>query len=94
MDQVVSLAHPKRVILFGSVAEGRAGPDSDLDFLVIVPEGRDVREVEDRLNVGVRSRPMPCDFVVVTPGTLKRHGRNPGMIYGEILRKGREVYAH
>ena len=26
---------PARVILFGSHAQGRAGPDSDLDFLVI-----------------------------------------------------------
>jgi uncharacterized protein len=27
--------HPARVLLFGSHARGDAGPDSDLDFLVI-----------------------------------------------------------
>jgi predicted nucleotidyltransferase len=93
VDQVVNLARPDRVILFGSAAEGCAGPDRDLDFLVVVSEDRDVREVTDRLNVGVRPRPMPCDFVVVTPSVLRRHRRTPGLIYGEILKRGRKVYA-
>jgi len=43
--------------------------------------------------MGVRGRPMPCDFVVVTPSFLQRNRRKPGMIYGEILEHGREVYA-
>jgi predicted nucleotidyltransferase len=93
VTQVVSLARPRRVILFGSAAEGRIGPDSDFDFLVVVPEGRDVRQVTAQLNVGVRARPMPCDFLVVTPSTLRKHRRTPGMVYGEILERGREVYA-
>jgi uncharacterized protein len=93
LTQVVSLARPTRVILFGSAVEGRVGPDSDLDFLVVVPDGRNVRKVTDRLNVGVRGRPMPCDFVVVTPSILRRHRNRPGMVYGEILERGREVYA-
>ncbi len=90
--QVVNLARPQRVILFGSAAEGCAGPDSDLDFLVIVPDGRNVRQLTDRLNVGVRPRPMPCDFLVVTPSILRRSQHNPGMMYDEILERGHVVY--
>ena len=30
--------HPERIYLFGSVARGDDGPDSDLDFLVVVPD--------------------------------------------------------
>jgi predicted nucleotidyltransferase len=30
--------HPERIYLFGSVARGDAGPDSDLDFCVVVPD--------------------------------------------------------
>ena len=93
VKQVVSLARPQRVILFGSAAEGRVGPDSDLDFLVVVPDGRNVRQVTDHLNVGVSDRLMPCDFVVVTPSILRRHRHKQGMFYGEILEHGREVYA-
>lgn len=91
--QVVELAQPRRIILFGSAADGRMTPDSDLDFLVVVPEGRNTVEVVDRLNVGVRARAMPCDFLVVTPSVLRKHRSTPGLIYGEILRRGREVYA-
>ncbi len=29
---------PERIYLFGSVARGDHGPDSDLDFLVVVPD--------------------------------------------------------
>ena len=93
VDQVVALAHPRRVILFGSAASGRVEEDSDLDFLVVVSEHDQPEELTDRLNMGVRHRPMPCDFMVVTETVLDRQRDNPGLIYGEILTQGREVYA-
>lgn len=93
LTQVVNLARPQRVILFGSATAGRVGPDSDLDFLVVVPDNRSVRQVTERLNVGVRNRPMPCDFMVVTQSGLRRNRRKPGMIYRSIIEQGREVYA-
>ena len=92
VDRIVALAHPLRVVLFGSAVDGRTGRDSDLDFLVVIPEGRRSDAVADRLNVGVRPRPMPCDFVVVTPSVLRRHRHNPGLVYAEILERGKEVY--
>ncbi len=93
VDQVVGLANPLRVVLFGSAVTGTMGPDSDLDFLVVVPEGQRPEVVVDRLNSGLRPRPMPCDFLVVTPSMLRRNARIPGLVYGEILKHGREVYA-
>jgi predicted nucleotidyltransferase len=36
LDPVVAYFQPCRVIVFGSVARGEAGPDSDIDLLVIV----------------------------------------------------------
>lgn len=40
------------IYLFGSYAKGEAGPDSDLDIAVIVPESRETRY---RRNVQARS---------------------------------------
>src|ERR1700733_1796747 len=37
--RLVEYYRPVRVYLFGSEARGEAGPDSDLDFLVVVPDG-------------------------------------------------------
>jgi uncharacterized protein len=34
--RIVEASQPVRVYLFGSAARGEAGPDSDLDFLVVV----------------------------------------------------------
>jgi len=36
--RLVEFYRPLRIYLFGSVARGDAGPDSDLDFLVVVPD--------------------------------------------------------
>jgi predicted nucleotidyltransferase len=37
-DRLVEYYRPERVYLFGSEARGDAGPDSDLDFCVVVPD--------------------------------------------------------
>jgi predicted nucleotidyltransferase len=34
----VEFYHPIKIYLFGSIARGDAGPDSDLDFCVVVPD--------------------------------------------------------
>ncbi|MBM4143652.1 MAG: nucleotidyltransferase domain-containing protein [Lentisphaerae bacterium] len=93
VDQVVALAHPRRVILFGSAASGQTEEGSDLDFLVVVRGNARLEELTDRLNMGIRDRPMPCDFMVVTEAMLDRQRDNPGLVYGEILAQGKEVYA-
>jgi predicted nucleotidyltransferase len=89
---VVALVHPLKIILFGSTVTGMVGPNSDLDFLVLIPDGQDPNEITDRLNIGVRPRSMPCDFVVTTPSTLEKHRHTVGLIYSEILEHGKEVY--
>lgn len=89
----MALAHPKQIILFGSAVSGRMRSDSDLDFLVVVSEGDQPEMLTDRLNLGIRNRPMPCDFMVVRQSTLERHRDNPGLIYSAILDEGKEVYA-
>ena len=38
LDAVVTFFRPLRVILFGSAARGDAGPDSDIDLLVLVDD--------------------------------------------------------
>jgi len=93
VDQIVDLTHPSKIILFGSAANGNITPDSDLDFMVVIPNRQKIDKVVDILNMGVRNRPMPCDFFVVTTSLLKKHHKTPGFIYGEALSNGREVYA-
>jgi len=46
--RLVELYRPERIYLFGSSARGTAGPDSDYDFMVVVPDDtpREVRETK------------------------------------------------
>lgn len=84
---------PMRVILFGSHARGGARADSDVDLLVVMPEGTVPRRTMRQLYRMRRPVPLSVDFLVTTPSVLERHRDNPGLIYREILKTGREVYA-
>jgi len=37
VNRIVKKFHPQQIILFGSHARGEAGPDSDVDLLVVMP---------------------------------------------------------
>jgi predicted nucleotidyltransferase len=37
--RLIDVYHPLRIYLFGSTARGDAGPDSDYDLMVVVPDG-------------------------------------------------------
>ena len=37
--RIVDAVHPLRIILFGSATRGEMGADSDLDVLIVMPEG-------------------------------------------------------
>jgi predicted nucleotidyltransferase len=54
LDPVVAYFNPRRVIVFGSVARGDAGADSDIDLLVIVDDDTPADKVT--LKAGFESR--------------------------------------
>lgn len=93
VDRVVEEVHPLRVVLFGSQARGETHTHSDVDLLVVMPDGTPRRRIAQRLYTNIRGVGVPVDYLVATPSVLHRHRDNPGLIYREALRTGREVYA-
>ncbi|HET6387344.1 MAG TPA: nucleotidyltransferase domain-containing protein [Armatimonadota bacterium] len=93
VNRIADEVHPLQIIMFGSTARGTSGPDSDVDLLVVVPEGTHRRRTAQHLYRTIRSDSVPFDLVVATPSDLARHRNNPGLIYHSILREGRTVYA-
>jgi predicted nucleotidyltransferase len=91
--RIVEEVHPLRIILFGSAARGETGPGSDIDLLVVMPEGIHRRRTAQLLYQNVRGLGIPFDILVATPGDLEKHKDNIGLIYRVILQEGREVYA-
>jgi uncharacterized protein len=92
VDRVVALVHPSRVFLFGSFADGTSRDDSDLDFLTVTNDALQPAAPADSLNVHVRNKPKPCNFVVVNESALKRQRNTTELIYAEILDRGKQVY--
>lgn len=84
---------PARVVLFGSHARGDAGPDSDVDFLVIERDLPDRHAEMVRLEREVRSFGVPIDIVVVSEAYAAEWGDVKNSIVHAALREGRELAA-
>ena len=93
VEQVVAEADPIRVVLFGSRATGTARPDSDIDLLVVMPDGTDRRAAMTRIGSRLRRPGVGIDLLVTTPTVLAARGDDPGMIYRTVLRTGRDLYS-
>jgi len=90
---IVAEVNPLRIILFGSAVSGKFGPDSDIDLLIVMPEGVHRRHTAQQLYRKIRGIALPFDLIVATPRDLETHKDQIGLIYQTILREGKEVYA-
>ena len=93
IERIVTAAHPIRIILFGSAARGEMGPDSDIDIMVVMPDGVRRLDILRHLYRQMLGFGHPVDIVVVTSGALKQHKNNIGLIYPRVLAEGKEIYA-
>lgn len=93
VDRIVETVHPLRIILFGSGARKEAGAHSDIDLLVVMPDGTHRRKTSQALYCRARGIGVPFDVLVATPQDLEAHKDNVGLIYRKILQEGVEVYA-
>ncbi len=89
--RIVEVAQPEKIILFGSVARGEWGPDSDLDLLV-VKSGVHRRRLAQAIYRNLIGVGFPVDVVVVTPEDIEHYGDASGWVIEPALREGRTVY--
>jgi predicted nucleotidyltransferase len=90
--RIVEVAHPLQVILFGSAARGQMGPESDLDVLVIVPDGIGRRVTCEAIYLALYGLGISKDILVVTKSDLEEQGANPSLVYGRALSEGRVLF--
>ena len=93
LDPVVAYFQPRRVIVFGSVARGEAGPDSDIDLLVVVDDDTPAEKVTSR--AGFESRlpyRHPADVIPCREETYRRMSRVVGTLPYAARTEGIVVY--
>jgi predicted nucleotidyltransferase len=91
--RIVEVAHPIRIILFGSCARGDMGSHSDIDVLVVVPEHTPRRQTVRQIYRNLIGFGRGTDVVVATEQDLHQYGDNFSLVYYPALREGREIYA-
>lgn len=92
--RIVEAVHPLRIILFGSAARGEMRENSDIDVMVVMPEGTNRSETAGQLYVKMIGMMVPIDIIVATPDDLARYGDTKGLIYRSVLREGTDLYVH
>lgn len=92
VKSIVELVDPLQIILFGSHVRGDAQPDSDIDLLVVMPDGTHKRNTMDSLYGNIRGIDADYDLIVATPEVIEKHRDNIGLIYYYILKKYKILY--
>jgi uncharacterized protein len=90
--RIVAAVHPLRIILFGSAARGEMGPDSDLDVLVVMPDGVHRRETARLIRRHLMGLGFAKDILVVTESDVEKHRANPYLIIKLAMDEGKELY--
>lgn len=93
VKRIVKRFAPDQIILFGSHATGKAGPDSDVDLLVVMNPGRSKAEQELEILRLLRRYRVPKDVVVTTPEDFGWRRKVPGTIERPAALEGRVLYA-
>lgn len=92
--RLVEVYHPDRIYLFGSVARGDAGPDSDYDIMVVVPDGapKQLRECDAGYRA-LRGMGIAKDIHVWTRGDFDMRLHLKASLPSTILLEGKLLHA-
>ncbi|MBM4048046.1 MAG: nucleotidyltransferase domain-containing protein [Planctomycetes bacterium] len=90
--RIVEVAHPERIILFGSAARGEVGPNSDVDVLVVKSGQFDHSRLVGDIYMNMHGLGQAVDVVLATPEQIERYRNTHCLVIAPALRDGKEVY--
>jgi predicted nucleotidyltransferase len=90
--RVVEVAEPEKIILFGSAARGKMGPNSDVDLLVVKRGKFNRSRLAGDIYMNLHGVGQAVDVIVVTPEDVERYRDTHCLIIKPALQEGREVY--
>ena len=86
--------HPERIYLFGSVARGDAGPDSDYDILVVVADHAPAERRRSRFAYEVLwGTGVAADVLVSTASQFEGRAHLAASLPATVIREGKLFHA-
>jgi len=92
MRRIAERFAPDKIILFGCCARGDAGPDRDIDLLVLFSEVGDPNRRAAELYASLVDFPRPMDIVVSTSSRFERYRNVVNRVYWPASREGKVLY--
>ena len=92
VDRIVNQFHPYKIILFGSHARGTAGPDSDIDLLIVMDWTGSKREISVHIRCALHNIDIPKDIFIISPAEATRLRNVPGTLIMPALTEGKVLY--
>jgi predicted nucleotidyltransferase len=94
LTRLVKVYEPERVYLFGSKARGDAGPNSDYDLLVVVPDSASADRRRSRLAYQVlRGTGVAADVIVWTRSAFDSRLHLRSSLPASVVAEGKLLYA-
>jgi len=93
VHRIVEVAHPDKIILFGSAARDQMDADSDVDLLVIKGGNFHRGRLTEEIYMNLFGVGQAVDIVIVTPEDVERYRDSMALIIRPALEEGKVVYA-
>lgn len=90
--RIVRKFRPEKIILFGSHARGDAGPDSDVDLLVVMSIDEAKRDAQLNVRMALHDFRIPLDVIVTRPEDFAWRKDVVGTIEWPASREGKVLY--
>jgi len=95
-ERVIEMAKrkisPSLMIVFGSVASGTAGEDSDLDLIIVKESDENSFIRGARARLALKDSSIPIDIIVYTPEEFEKDLSNKYSLAYEAVATGRIVH--
>ncbi|HMG23031.1 MAG TPA: nucleotidyltransferase domain-containing protein [Kofleriaceae bacterium] len=92
LERIIEVMRPEEVWLFGSRARGTAGPDSDWDLLLVVPDTAAIPFDNDTWNELREVRRQQVDLVPIRRSDFEAERREFGTLAQIATASGRRIY--
>lgn len=90
--RIVRDFHPQQIILFGSHGRGDADERSDIDLLIVMPDGPNRQATALAITQSLSDLTVPTDVLVTTQEEIARRAHVVGTVLRSALQEGKVLY--